>query len=258
MTGAPKPLISTAPQILVVEQPAGQPPRARPDHHGPRCRQRLQPRRQVRRLADHRLLLRGTLADQVADHDQTGGDPDPHLQWLTGGGVEPRHRPDQRQTGAHRPLGVVLVGARIAEINEHSVSHVFRDKSAATLDDRSDAAVIGADHRAQILRVEPRRQCRRADQIAEQHRQLPPLGLRLHPPLPRLRGRAREGAAQRRDRLQELPARPDRQPQRREIRLGQLRQHLDVDLILAERRLVALEPQSAKPRRDIHAALPNR
>ena len=29
------------------------------------------------RLADHRLLLRRALADQVADHDQAGRDPDP-------------------------------------------------------------------------------------------------------------------------------------------------------------------------------------
>ena len=67
-------------EILVVEQPAGQPPRARRDHHRPRLGQRLQPRREVRRLADHRLLLRRALADQIADHHEPGGDPDPHLQ----------------------------------------------------------------------------------------------------------------------------------------------------------------------------------
>jgi hypothetical protein len=63
-TGPAKPLISTAPRSLIVEQPAGQPPRARPDHHGSRRGQRLQPCREVRRLADHRLLLRCPLADQ--------------------------------------------------------------------------------------------------------------------------------------------------------------------------------------------------
>ena len=68
-------------EILVLEQPAGQPPRARRDHHRPRLGQCLQPRREVRRLADHRLLLRRTLADQIADDHQPGGDADPHLQW---------------------------------------------------------------------------------------------------------------------------------------------------------------------------------
>jgi hypothetical protein len=36
------------------------------------------------------------------------------------------------------------------------------------------------------------------------------------------------------------------------MRLGQLGQHLRIDLILAERRLVPLQPQIAKPRRNVH------
>ncbi len=67
-------------QIRVLEQAPGQPPRARRDHHGPRLGQRLQPRREVRRLANHRLFLRRALADQIADDHQPGGDADPHLQ----------------------------------------------------------------------------------------------------------------------------------------------------------------------------------
>jgi hypothetical protein len=92
-------------------------------------------------------------------------------------GVEPGHRLDQRQPGPNRPLGVVLVGPRIAEIGEYPVAHVLGDKTAGALDDRGNAAVVGADDRAQILRVEPGRQRRRADEIAEHHRELPPLGL---------------------------------------------------------------------------------
>ncbi len=263
VTGAAKPLISTAPEILVVEQPAGQPPRARCDHHRPRLGQRLQPRREVRRLADHRLLLRRALADQIADDDEPGGDPDPHLQPHLGRGVEPRHRLDHAERGPHRPLGVVLVGPRIAEIGEHAVAHVLGDKPAGALDDRGDAAVIGAEDRAQILRVEPRRQRRRADQIAEHHGQLPPLGLGGG----RCGGYGRGGQligsgrrqsafAQRGDRLEQLQARTERQAERRQMGLGQLRQHLGIDLILAECRLVTLQPQAAKPRRNLHATLP--
>jgi hypothetical protein len=37
--------------------------------------------------------------------------------------------------------------------------------------------VIGADDLAQILGIEPRRECGRADQIAEHHRQVPALGV---------------------------------------------------------------------------------
>ena len=38
--------------------------------------------------------------------------------------------------------------------------------------------------------------------------------------------------------------------------LGQLGQHLRIDLIVAKRRLVLLQPQAPQPRRNVHAALP--
>jgi hypothetical protein len=38
--------------------------------------------------------------------------------------------------------------------------------------------MVGADHRAHVLGVEPRRKLGRADQVTEQHRQLPTLGFR--------------------------------------------------------------------------------
>jgi hypothetical protein len=165
------------PEVLVVEQPAGQPLRAGRDHHRPRLGQRLQPRRQVGRLADNTALARFALADQITDHDETGGYPDPRLQRCSCRRVEPAYRLDQRQPGPHRPLGIVLVGARIAEIGKHAVAHVFGDKPAAALNDRGDAAMITADHRAQILGVEPHRQSRRIDQIAEHDCELAALSL---------------------------------------------------------------------------------
>ena len=54
--------------------------------------QRLQARGEVRRLADDRLLLRGALADQVADDDQAGGDADARRQRARRAGVEPADR----------------------------------------------------------------------------------------------------------------------------------------------------------------------
>ena len=156
-------------QIRVLEQTAGQPPRARRDDHGPRLSQRLQPRREVRCLADHRLFLRGTLADQIADDRQPGGDADPHLQRRRDG-VESGHLLHQLQRRAHRALGIVLVGPRIAEIGQHPVAHILGDKAAAAADHLGNAAVIGADHYPQILGIEPSGQRRRADEIAEHHR----------------------------------------------------------------------------------------
>jgi hypothetical protein len=120
------------------------------------------------------------------------------------------------------------------------------------------ASMIGADHRAQILRVEPRRQRRRADEIAEQHRQLPPLGVRLLlSGRWRCRGRrgGRDGSAQRRNRSQEPFAVPHRDAELFEVGLGQLGQDLVVDLVLAEHRLVLFEAQCPQPGGDIHLDL---
>ena len=142
-----------------------------------RLGKRLQPGGEVRRLADDRVLLRGTLADQIADHDQPGGDADPHAQSLSR--RQSADRLDEREAGAHRPLGVVLVRLRVAEIDQHPVAHVLGDKAVEAGDRLGDRAVVGADDLAQVLGVEPRRERGRADQIAEHHRELPAFGVDL-------------------------------------------------------------------------------
>ena len=161
-------------EVGQLEQPADQPPGRLADHHAARRGQRLQPRGQVRRLADHRLLLGRAFADQLADHDQAGRDADPRRrERLVTGRLQPRRL---RRSRARRapPARLVLVRLRPAEIGEHAVAHVLGDVAAPALDHLGAAALIGADHRAHVLGIEPRRQRGRAHQIAEQHRQLPP------------------------------------------------------------------------------------
>jgi len=65
---------------------------------------------EVWRLADHTALLRGTRADQIANDDEASGDADPHVQRLLCG--EPADRVDDRQPGASRALGIVLMRLR--------------------------------------------------------------------------------------------------------------------------------------------------
>ena len=60
----------------IAEQPAGR----LGDDHRARLGRTLQPRREIGRVADHRLLLRRAFADEIADHDQPGGDADARLQ----------------------------------------------------------------------------------------------------------------------------------------------------------------------------------
>ncbi len=85
----------------------------------------------------------------------------------------------------------MLMSLWIAEIGQHTVAHVLRDKAAVALDQFGAAAVIGADDAPQILGVEPRRQRRRAHEIAEHHRELTALGGILWPSLGRVSGSRR-------------------------------------------------------------------
>jgi hypothetical protein len=65
----------------------------------------------------------------------------------------------------------------IAEIHQHAVAHILGDKTAKAADGVGDAAMVDTNDFAQILGIEARGQRGRADQIAEHHGQLPPLGL---------------------------------------------------------------------------------
>jgi hypothetical protein len=142
-------------EIAVFEEIADQPPRPRGDDDCVRLGQGLQPGGEVGRFANDRLFLRRALADQIADHHQPSGDPDPRLQ-LDGFDFEPTDSVDQPQLRPHRPLGIVLMRSRVAEIDQHAVAHVLGDKPVQASDNLGDGAVICGDDFTQILRIERR------------------------------------------------------------------------------------------------------
>jgi hypothetical protein len=76
----------------------------------------------------------------------------------------------------------MLVRLRIAEIYQHSVAHILGDEPTEPDDGLGHVYLIEDDHLAQILRVEPYRERRRPDEVAEHDRELPPLsqGRRSH------------------------------------------------------------------------------
>src|SRR5262245_51902748 len=111
-------------KISQPEQTAGQPARRLTDDPAARSRQRLQPGCQVRGLADHRLLLGGTLADQLADHDQAGGNADPGHERGVHRRLQSRQCIDDREPSADCPLGLVLMGVRPAEVGQPATSIV--------------------------------------------------------------------------------------------------------------------------------------
>ena len=152
------PLRSLCPEVLKLEQIAEELSRAFGNHDAVRLRNALQACRKVRRLADDGLLLRSARSDQVADDHQPGRDADARLQGRVG--LQSAYSSDQLQPCAHGPLGVVLVGLRIAEVDQDPVAHVLRDEAAEALHGLGDALLIGRNDLAEVFRVHARRERR--------------------------------------------------------------------------------------------------
>jgi hypothetical protein len=245
-------------EVAVLEEIADEPARSRGDDNGTGLGQRLQPGGEVRSLAHNRLLLNRAFADQITDDHQPGGDPDTRLE-LDGFDIEATDRVDHAQPCPDRPLGVVLMRLRVAEIHQHTVAHVPGDKAVGPSDYFGDSAVIHGDDLTQILGVESRRECSRADQVAEHHGQLAPFGgcgINQFPALCRWFRPA--VIAQRGNRSEQFAAMSDQaDADVREILGGQLRQHRSIDRVVAKRLFVLLQPETVEPRRYIHARLPH-
>ena len=85
-------------------------------------------------------------------------------------------RCDQLQPRPYRALSVVLMGLRIAEVDQHAVAHVLRYEPAEALHCLGDALLIGGNDLAQVLWVHTRRERGRTDEVREHHRDLAALG----------------------------------------------------------------------------------
>jgi len=133
----------------------------------------------------------------------------------------------------------------IAEIDEHAVAHILGDKTAKARDGVGDTAMVGADDLAQILGIEAGGQRRRTDQIAEHHRQLPPLGLSDGS---RSGGRRRRclRCVERGNRVEQSPAMTTQHhAEILQIFCSELRQRLPVDLVLAKRWRISLKTEAS-------------
>ena len=108
---------------------------------------------------------------------------------------------------------------------------------------RGDGGLVGLDDLAQLLRVEPRRQRGRADQIDEHHGELPALGSRP-------RGRLERGLAQARHGAQQALAVAERHAERGQVGVGQVAHHVEADVVVVKSPGVAGHSQSsaASPR----------
>ena len=91
---------------------------------------------------------------QIAHNDQPSGDANTGLQRSRR--LECDHRRDQLQPGAHRPLGVILMGLGVAKVDKHAVAQILRHEAAEAAHGLSDAFMVGRDDFAQVFRVHAR------------------------------------------------------------------------------------------------------
>jgi hypothetical protein len=121
----------------------------------------------IGRVTHDRLLLCCALAKEVTYDHQTRGNANPNLERHSSTIIELPDSFDQRQSRAHSPLGILLMGLGVAKIGQDAVSHVLGDETTGLGDDLGAAAVVGADDGSQVLGVEPGRQRGGTDEVTK-------------------------------------------------------------------------------------------
>jgi len=89
--------------------------------------------------------------------------------------VEIYDRIQNREARARSPLGIIVMRSGPTEISHDPVAEILRDVAVETRDRFGGCAMIPRDGLAPLLGVELSRDRGRADDVAEQHRQMPPL-----------------------------------------------------------------------------------
>jgi hypothetical protein len=109
----------------------------------------------------------------VADDDRAGVQP--------GSDVESEialvHRRDGGERRSDLPARAVVVGGRVAEQHQEAISHQVGDVPAVPLDHLGYGVEVRPDGVAEVLRVEPGRERRGANEIAEHHREVALFGV---------------------------------------------------------------------------------
>ena len=177
-------------------------------------------------------------------------------------------RLDDNQRGSDSPLGLVLVRFGPTEVGEHPVAHVLRDVPLEVDYLARDHSLVSADDLTHLLGIEPPRESGRAHEIDEHHCELAALGLGSRRCCLGIGGARRTGTSierglisgvrgcpERRDGLEKLLAVAEEDAELLKVGIGQLRQDVAVDRVLAERLLVLLQLQIAEPCRDVQQHL---
>jgi hypothetical protein len=163
-------------EIAQAESIADESPRRRGQDYAAGLGEPLQPRCEVRGVADDGLFLRGALSDEIAHHDEPGRYSDAHGEYSPRPRLQSGDYFGDLQSRVHRPRCVVLMCARKAEVGENAVAHEFGDEAVIARDDTGDGVLIGADDLAHVLGIKPCRHCGGADEVREHDGELAAFG----------------------------------------------------------------------------------
>ena len=151
----------------------------------------MQAGRQVRGLAERQLFLPGA-SPHLPYHHQSSMDAQAHGQvhpplarlcrrraqpFLPQAGRKLPHGFDHPQPGPHGPLRIIFVRQGVAEIDEQAVAEILGDMPLKAGDHLGAGVLIGAHDLPELFGVKLRRERGRADQVTEEHGELPALGL---------------------------------------------------------------------------------
>ena len=137
----------------------------------------FEPRRNVGCFPERQMLVPLTTPHHP-HHNGASVDAKPHgelhIVLCRQTGIQGGNGLDNVQTGVYRTPGIVFMGRGVAKIDQQAIAQVLGDMALILLDDLGRGLLVGAHHGAQVFGVELARELRGADQIAEQHRELPP------------------------------------------------------------------------------------
>ena len=112
----------------------------------------------------------------ISGDDDAGRDPDSHREFLTRACLQGRYGFGDVQRCVDRPCRVVLMRAGKAKVSQDPVAEEFRDETVVARQHARAGVLIGVDDLAHVLGIEPRRERRRSDEVAEHDSELAPVG----------------------------------------------------------------------------------
>ena len=159
------------------------------------------------------------------------------------------HRLLDAKGGPNGSFGVILLRLRIAEASHEPVAKPLEHAPVERCHRPRGLIEIAVDEIAPVLDVESSREFGRADKVAEHDGDRAPFGgIELR----RAKRHGRPVRGKLRYRFEEPPAVAERDAEFLEVAVGEISEHVQIDLVLAKPFLVLTKTEASEPPADIH------